>query len=146
MFKFLLLNTIRRKIEKKMTNHRQFCHRWRRIVNLLQNQKQRMRWTLKTISFATKKHEALLRTRTLILSSEQESCRQKNLCLWYKRKLFKQDSNQDRSWSKSSTKNSRKRFVSLSKKQKILFRKKRLKKSFIKISTSWTFRSNFASF
>jgi hypothetical protein len=44
-----------------------------------------------------KNHEALLRTRTLILSSKQESCRQKNLCLRYKRKLFKQDSNQDRS-------------------------------------------------
>jgi hypothetical protein len=105
-----------------------------------------MKWTLKTISFATKNHETLFRIRTLILSSEQEFCRQKNLCLRYKRKLFKQDSNQDRSWSKNNTKNSRKRFVSLSKKQKILFWKKRLKKSFIKISTSWIFWSNFASF
>ncbi len=112
----------------------------------LQNQRQRMIWTLKTISFATKKHEASFRTRTLILSSEQKSCRQKNLCLRYKRKLFKQDSNQNRSWSKNSTRNSRKRFVSLRKKQKILFRKKRLKKSLIKISISWIFRSNFASF
>ncbi len=146
MFKLLLLNTIRRKIEKKMTNHRQFCHQWKRIVNSLQNQRQRMRWTSRTISFATKNHEASLRMRTLILSSKQESCRQKNLCLRYKQKLLKQDSNQDRSWSKNSTRNSKKRFVSLSKKQKILFRKKRLKKSLIKISTSWIFRSNFASF
>jgi hypothetical protein len=105
-----------------------------------------MKWTLRTISFATTKHETLFRTRTLILSSEQKFCRQKNLCLRYKRKLFKKNSNQNRSWSKSSTRNLRKRFVSLSKKQKILFRKKRLKKSLIKISISWTFRSNFASF
>ncbi len=34
----------------------------------------------------------------------------------------------------------------MSKKQKILFRKKRLKKSLIKISISWIFRSNFALF
>jgi hypothetical protein len=77
--------------------------------------------------------------RTKILSTEESVLR-------YKWKLFKQNSNQDRSWSKNSTRNSRKRFVSLSKKQKILFRKKRLKKSLIKISTSWIFRSNFASF
>jgi predicted metal-dependent peptidase len=137
---------INKKIEKKMKNHRQFCYQWRRIVNSLQNQRQRMKWTLKTISFATKNHEALFRTRTLILSSKQESCRQKNLCLRYKQKLFKQKSNQNRSWSKNSTRNSKKRFVSLSKKQKTLFWKKRLKKSLIKISISWILRSNFVSF
>ncbi len=63
-----------------------------------------------------------LAVKTRILST-------KNLCLQYKRKLFMHDSIQDHSRSKSSTKNSRKRFISLSKKQRILFRKKRLRKS-----------------
>ncbi len=94
------------------------------------NLKQRTKWTSKTILFATKFLKALLRIRTLILLSKQESCRQKNLCLQYKRKLFMHDSIQDHSRSKNSIRNSKKPFVSLSKKQKTLFRKKRLKKSF----------------
>ncbi len=130
MFTFMLimLNMIRKWIE--ITNCHQFCSQWRRIVNSLQNQKQRTEWTSRTILFATKILKALLHMRTLILLSEQESCRQKNLCLQYKQKLFMYDSIQDHSRSESSAKNSRKRFISLSKKQRILFRKKRLKKSF----------------
>ncbi len=129
--------------------------KWRIIVNFIINEKE------SSILFSIKnnewdKHWKRFHSQrkitkhyfacVLILSSKQKSCRQKNLCLRYKRKLLKQNSNQDRSWSKSSTRNSKKRFVSLSKKQKILFRKKRLKKSFIKISISWILWSNFASF
>jgi hypothetical protein len=80
--------------------------------------------------FATKILKVSLFMRILILLSKQRSCRQKNLYLRYKQKLFMYDSIQDYSRFKSNTRNSKKRFVSLSKKQKKLFQKNRLKKSF----------------
>ncbi len=131
-FKHTMLNKIRLRIEKKMMNCHSFCFQWKRTINFFQSQKQRTKWTSKTILFATKTLKTLFHMRTLILSSEQESCRQKNLCLRYKEKLLTCDSNSNHSRSKNSTKNSKKRFVSLSTKQRMLFQKNDWKNRFEK--------------
>jgi hypothetical protein len=135
MFMRLTLNEIRWWIE--MMNRHQFCFQWKKNVNLFQIQRQRTKWTSKTILFATKILKTLFRMRTLILLSEQESCQQKNLCLQYKQKLFMHDSIQDYSRSKSSTKNSRKMFRLIVEKIKNIFSKKTIKK-IVLISINFT--------
>ncbi len=77
--------------------------------------------------------------RTKILST-------KKLVFAIQRELFMNNSNSNYSRSKNNTRSSRKLFVLLSTKQRILFRKKRFKTSFRRISTSRNYRSNFVSF
>ncbi len=143
-FKHTILNTIRLRIEKKITNCHSFRFQWRKTINFFQIQKQRKKWTSKTILFATKIFKTLFHMCTLILSSEQKSCRQKNLRLRYKQKHFTCDLNSDHSKSQNNAKNSKKHFVSLSTKWKMLFQEKRLKKSFRKISISRNSQLKFA--